>query len=211
MIPTEMVIPKLLRALIAAITITSFVFLFIVLAIVNLFNQIAIIPSALGLLLIIVFLSTGCRCDGTKRMLVNMLGGFSLREFIQIVPQNGKCPEIRFGYRFFGHRFYYVRAPLDCISEVVWSTGQVSYQAQRDMNDWSVVVWFEGADSKWFSKPPGKSGSDRDLIIVGFSGPRSRIEKFGMEIVEFLRQAGAALVEKENGQGFVRLRGTDRA
>jgi hypothetical protein len=204
----ELAVPQSVRevvgTLIGAIVVTAFLLFFIFLGIYNLFNGIAIIPSLIWLLLVGSVLIGFCKEKGSKQFATEILGAFSLKQFVQTICRENGQNEIQFGYWMFGHRFLYLTVPAEKIDHVNWHTGQASHMAKRDVNDWSVAIWYEHGDPIKSQKEHWRKNPDQEVYIVGHSGRKQEIETFGLALVEFLRKSGATLVQGENGCTFVR-------
>ena len=207
MIPSqEMTIPKSGAEVTFHFVITLIVVVFVVLAIVDIFIGIALIPSCIWIALVTMIIwSEGRKQGGFRRFLTNRLGDLFGRHFAEIPAQDLQSREIRFGYELLGHRFLNQTINIDRIETVEWKTGQATDMAGRDMNDWHVCLWYDHCDPaksekqhKWYRKP------DQDLYVVGPSTQKNEIEALGMELVAFLRAAGAALVQSEKSNCFVR-------
>ena len=117
----ELAVPKSVRevvgAVIGAIVGTVFLLFFIFLGIYNLFNCMAIIPSLIWLLLVGWVLIGFRREKGSKQFATEILGAFSLKQFVQTIRRKSDQNEIQFGYWMFGHRF--------CISRFPWTESSV--------------------------------------------------------------------------------------
>lgn len=207
-IDTEMEIPK--EGGIPGLTVCySIVVVFVGFAIFNLSHPystplVGLIAS--GMWLVIVSAVSVSRCideGGPYQFLVNRLGRFAAKQFVQIAPPDGKDTSVVcFGYRIRGRRFYYLKIPIDGIISVYWNTGQASSMAGRDMNDWSVALWYDTirVKTKSGASPPRKPQA---VYIVGPSGPKEGIETFGLSFVGFLGNAGAMFSQTEDRREFL--------
>jgi hypothetical protein len=140
---------------------------------------------------------------GPNQFLINRLGTFAGRQFVQIQRHPGETPNVGFGYMMGGRRFDYFRLPLRGIESVEWSSGQATALAGRDMEDWNVFVWYDtGLVIRRFPRLVRTRG--RWVYCVGDSGPKEKRAEFGRRFVDFLRDAGADLVETEEGRKHVR-------
>ena len=204
----EMTVPKSLDTMVGAIVATAFLLFFIILGVFNLFNQIAIIPSIIWLMLIGMWLHAGGKEKGFRRFAIDVLGYFSLNQFIRTTSRESGHNEIQFGYKIFGCRLFYLTIPLNKIESVNWSTGQATSMTGRDMNDWHVFIWHDHdnpAKSQRKAKLPYPlPHPDQDVYGVGPSGRKQEIEAFGHAVVDFLRNSGATLVQGNNECTFVR-------
>jgi hypothetical protein len=203
-IGSEMPIPKPKGQIIGAWIFTAFILFFVILALSNLVNSDAIVYSIIWLLLVAGVIWSFCRDEGIRRFLVNLLGNFASKHFAQSISADEHHAEIRFGYQFLGHRFFYMAIPIDKIETVEWSTGQATDLAGREMNDWHVVLWFDHDDPARSQKQQMLGKPDQDVYIVGPHGSREKTAAYGQSFLDFLRQAGATLVPGENECSFVR-------
>jgi len=162
----------------------------------------ALAASALWLLLVgfvaITVLVVTVREIGWKQCAINRLGDFSGKHWVRVLKGEDGQMRVTFVYRIFTCDFDLLILEARGIRKVDWSTGQATHFAGRDMNDWSVVIRF---DSKAIRKT--RLGFINDLYIVATQGPRTRVEAFGRELVEFLHLAGLEFLEDKSGRGFV--------
>jgi hypothetical protein len=186
--------PQPFRAIIGRFLFEAFVCFFVVLAIHNLFNGVGIIASSLWLLLVGAVLFSFCKLHGIGMLLTGALGAFARKQFAWAFPTAAGQTEIRFGYQIFGVRHFYFAPPAGNIESVNWRTGQASAMAGRDVDDWSVALWYDPRDT---DKIPGKvklRKLDQEVYIVGLSGPRNKVAAFGQKFLTFLSDAGVRLV-----------------
>ena len=200
----ELPVPKSKRAVLGAIVLTTFILCFTSLAIYNLFSCVGIVPSMLWLVLVGTVLVGLSKSKGYKQFAIDILGAFSSKEFIQNVRSQDGRNEIQFGYRFFRHRFVYLGIPVEKIEHVHWSVGQLSDRTGRDMNDWSVAVWYDHGDPAKSERNRKWHYPDQDVHRVGPTGRKNEIAAFGHLLLDFLRKAGANLMQGENDCTFVR-------
>jgi len=123
---SELAIPNSRASVIGAIVLATFILLFVVVAVHNLADGTAPIPSILWLLLVGTVIGGMCKERGIRRFLINLLGAYALRQFIWTLPKGNGATEIQFGYRLLGHRFAYFGVPVNRIDSVEWHTGQAS-------------------------------------------------------------------------------------
>ena len=165
-------------------------------------SGLAIVASALWLLLVAVVIGVLLYADGPRQAMVNLLGQFSRKHFVALLPAGGEHQRIGFGFQIFGLKFYRLLADLGGVAMVDWSSGQGSHFARKDIGDWDVAVWV----SRDSIRGTGPRGLGRDAMIVylvGFCHPRPVVESFGRELVEFLQRAGVDLrPEGEMGKRF---------
>ena len=117
-LPPELAIPKSRREVIGVIAFEVFILFFVLLAVHNLFQRVAIIASILWLLLIVAVVWSSCRKDGVKRFLIELLGAYSLKHFVRVVPPESGPARFRSGIGFFAIVFCTLRSPS--IRSKVW-------------------------------------------------------------------------------------------
>jgi hypothetical protein len=159
---------------------------------------------AAGIWMLMVGASLWATCDddggcGLFQFLINRLGAFAGRQFVQIQRPAGESPVVGFGYWIGRHRFYYFRIPISGIDEVHWSTGQATALAGRDMDDWLVCVWYD-TESVIGRFGRGFFRGGQGVYCLGESGPKEKTAEFGRRLVAFLREGGADLVEMKEGK-----------
>lgn len=139
------------------------------------------------------YLGGSCRDEGgPPRYLITYFCRYSREHFADSVSGNYGLAVIRFGYRLFGLRLYYQKLAVHKIESVEWSTGQATHMAGRDMNDWTVGIWYDHDDPRNSIK--GRKlqrwKPDQDICIVGPSGPKAHSESQGQALLGFLKRQG---------------------
>ena len=190
----EMRIPKRRAEIIGRIFIAAFVAFFVALSVFNLVNRVAVISSAIWLLLVTAVIFAICRVEGIGKFLRDLLGGFASTQFVERVTAETRLTEIRFGYQLFGRRYFYLKLPVGKIEGVDWTTGQAGA--------WHVGLWFDHDDPARHEE--GSRKPDQDVYIVGPCGWKEETEALGLSLVDFLCNAGASLVRGEDKCSFVR-------
>jgi hypothetical protein len=189
----EMPIPKVRSEAVFQCVIFSVVACFTFIASINLSRGEALIASIIWIALVTVATWTACKeAGGWRGFLINHLGDVLGQRFIESVPGS-----IRFGFQCLGHRFIQRSIPLDKVKAVEWTAGQATSMAKRDMNDWTVWLWFEhgnAAKTEAMRKWPGRN-PEQDLCGIGPSDRKKRSEMLGLSVVGFLREAGVDLVQ----------------
>lgn len=203
---SEMPIPKPRGEIVAAVIMAAFVLFFVVLAIINILNGVAFIASILWLALIGFIIYAGSQTEGLGGFLIDLMGAFAFKHFVERIAEDEGCERVRFGFRLLGHRFYDRGISVGKIESVEWHTGQGSHMAGRDMNDWHVGVWFDHGDA---DRSRDKQESrllkpEQDVYCVGPSSKKAVTAAFGLELVAFLRQAGVDLVPGKDDSTYVR-------
>jgi hypothetical protein len=184
----------------AIVFVGGFVGGFVALAVDNLIHYrtaplLGLVPSVLWLALVAFVVVMTLVEIGVWGSLVACLGEFSRRHFAEAIRDGGRNV-IGFGFVLLGRKFYYLRIQRGQVVSVVMNTGQATAMAGRDMNDWSVVVWYrEPRGTPRFGFRAGE-----DVYIVGPAGAKQQTAQFFAGFVEFLRAAGVELHpgEREN-------------
>lgn len=205
---SELPVPKTKRAAIGAVVgmimLTAFISFFVLLAIYNLCNLTAIIPSTLWLLLVGFVLGGFIKTDGCKRIATDILGAVSRKEFIRTICSENGTTDFQYGFRMFGRWFAYFTVTVEKIETVNWNTGQGSSMAGRDMNDWHVAVWYDHNDPAKSQKDHLLKKPDQDLCIIGMSGTKAETAAFGHSVLKLLRESGASFAQGENDCTYAR-------
>jgi hypothetical protein len=152
--------------------------------------------SVLWLALIAFVLVLGVWQTGLSGSVVGLLGMFSRRHFADARPTDDGTV-IGFGYQLFGRRFYYLREQITSLDV---STGQATAHAGRDMNDWSVALWYLPEAGPTHGPWPG--GRNDEVYIVGPARGRADAIEWLAEVVAFLRAAGVNLEPGEDDTEF---------
>jgi len=200
-----MTIPKSRGEILWTGFLSLIVVVFAFLAVLNLANHIAIIPSFIWLLIIAWILWSGCRdAGGVRRYLIDWLAAFAGRRFAHFPHEDTHQPRIRFGYELFGRHFYQKDIEFDRIESVEWSPGQATSMAGRDMEDWSVALWYDHGDSEKSKKHHMLRKPDQDVYIVGPSRRKEDTASLGTDFVSFLSGVGVLLIRGEGDNVYVR-------
>jgi hypothetical protein len=197
-------IPRHGGAIVGAYALLAFLLFFVSLAIYNLVHGDGIIPSTLWLLLVGAVLFGFYSERGIQKIAIGILGAFACRQFIWATRRVDGCNEIQLGYQIFHRRFIYLSIPVENIERVHWSAGQASHVAGRDVDDWSVALWYEHGGVETSRRPQKRSRADQEIYIVGESGRKDEAAAFGRRVVDFLRDAGTPLLPGKDDCTFVR-------
>lgn len=205
----ELRVPRTRRdvvgTVIGAILAMAFPLFFAWLAIYDLLNSIAFIPSILWLALVGFIIFVLWKEMGPKKVLIEIAGAFAPKQFVWVNPRGDTRKEMHYGYQVFGHRISYWKIPADKITEVYWNTGQASHMAGRDMNDWHVVIWYEHGDpAKMLKREKYSKNPDQDLYLVGPSGKKENTAAFGRSLLDLLQKSGVLLSQGEDDCHFKR-------
>jgi hypothetical protein len=186
----------------ALLFVGGFVGVFVALAVDNLINYrttplLGLIPSALWLALVVFVAGGTLIWIGAWASLVACLGEFALRHFAE-VWRDGERTVIGFGFTLFGIRFHYLRIEREQIVSVNMNTGQATAFAGRDMNDWSVLLWYSDPNRRL--RRGHVEGIREEVYIVCTPGAKVKASELFAQFVVFLRAAGVELQpsEKEN-------------
>lgn len=181
-------------------------------AVLGLRQGTAMIPSLIWLALVMVpaglAVISAWKEVGLWRLLTDRLAVFVGNSFaLYRSSEQPSC--IRFGYRLFGWPVFQLDVPIHSIKAVKWSTGQATALAQRDMDDWQVVLWFDHGNPERSRRRSFHSKPEQEPYLVGRNGRKTVIESFGLEFVAFLRQAGADLIPGDADNVFIQPRAED--
>jgi len=181
------------------------VVVFAILAVLNLANRVAIIPSVIWLLIVSWILWSGWRdAGGIRRCFCDWIAIFAGRRFAMSANDDAGQPSVRFGYELFGRRFYERTIPLYRIESVEWSPGQATSMAGHDMKDWSVALWYDHGDPEKSKKHHMLRKPDQDVYIVGPSRPKEDTAALGEDFLSFLRAIGSTLLRGDTDSVYIR-------
>lgn len=206
----ELPVPKSIRAVIGsfvgAMFLSVFILFSVLLAIYNLCTWTAVIPSTIWLLLVGFVLGSFIKTDGWKKFATDILGGFAREEFIRTIHLGSNEPCLQYGFKMFGQRFPYFTVVVKKIESVEWSTGQASHFAGKDMDDWSVLVWYDHCDPAKSQRARSYNSRkpDQDLYGIVMSGKKETTAVLGHALIDLLRDAGVKFSQGENDNSFVR-------
>jgi hypothetical protein len=117
----------------------------------------------------------------------------------------GTVQDLHFGYELWGRRLHYLEISAGHVESVYWGPGQGTAMAGRDMNDWSVVMWYDDIPGCRKVNPSFKPGLE--IYIVGPTRHREATEILGLAFIEFLHAAGATLIETREKDRLLYARG----
>ncbi|MBL8814516.1 MAG: hypothetical protein JNL58_00700 [Planctomyces sp.] len=181
---------------VAAIIGYSFLLYFSYLAIRNLFliPQLSLLlrmASLLWLLLVLTGVILSIVDDGgIRQFLINRLGAFSNRQVVRATPE-GSAETISFGFLMFGRFLSYLVIDVRAISSIGWHSGQGTAMAGRDLNDWTVVIWYHSPRTQDTRSYPEMRVEE--VFVIGEYGTKASAEAFGSNLVEFLKSVGIEL------------------
>jgi len=197
----ELVIPTLLGGAGCATVSCGIILFFVAVAIFNLAMYHTtpgwgITLSIIWLAIVALGISAGCLGNGLARQFViESAEWFSRRRFAVIERYELGSAVICLAYELFGRRITTLRARAAGITSVTWSTGQASHMAGRDVDDWSVMMWFD-QDSALTPRPRQYGMKRSDCKIIGPPQRREDADELGGAFVELLARAGVALEER---------------
>jgi hypothetical protein len=197
-------IPKPWQHIAFAWGVTAFVLFFVLVAIGDLLIGVAWIPSLLWLGFVCFQIYGIYKDEGLRGTIVGFLSCFSGSHFADTTNDEAWEKEVRFGFRLLGHRFCCQKIAIQRIETVEWSPGQATGMTGRDVDDWSVKVWFDHGDRDRSERRKYARKPDQDIYIVGPSRSKGLTFAFGRELLSFLIHAGAVLEQGDNDHTFVR-------
>ena len=137
----ELLVPKARFERIAAIVGTAIIVTFLVLAAKNLFQETAVVPSLIWILLVVFVVISNVRQSGLSSFAAGVLGAFSRKQVLIVsTAEEGRVLEV--GSKFLSWNVIEHRVPASDLVTIRCSAGQASDLAGRDVNDWSVVLWY---------------------------------------------------------------------
>jgi hypothetical protein len=167
---------------------------------------VTLVAAGIWVLMVAGFIAGALIDDGgcsPLQFLINRMGVFSARQFVLIERPLEAPPVVSFGYRVGKHRLFYFRLRLDGIDSVEWSSGQATAIAGRDMDDWSVFIWYDpGLIVRRFPRLIRSRG--RSVHCIGDPGPKEATAEFGGRFVALLRAEGADFEKLQEGRKHVR-------
>ena len=160
------------------------------------------IASLVWLGLVYLLVSMPLRDEGgVGPYFINRLGAFSSHHFARIFPGKGQTSWLAIGYTLWGRDYYYRHLETADLSSVDWHAGQGSSMSGRDLNDWSVVVWYHDENRPARKFYPG--ARNEELLIVGPQGSRAEVTAFGQQLVKFLIESGVSLTPGSDACEFI--------
>jgi hypothetical protein len=129
--------------------------------------------------------------------LVNRLEPFASEHFTELQFQQKGSPLLCFGYRFAGRARYLLKVRIKGVTQLNWSAGQASALRGEDMDDWSVVLWFQKEHVVHNTAP------HYGLRIIGPCGQLATAKALGGQFLGFLSQSGLKFEPAEQQNSFV--------
>ena len=180
-------------------------FVFVLLALYNVFTGVALVASSLWLAFVTLQIWWTYQEDGGfRQFLINRLGGLSGQQIVEVDLANVQPRSLHFGFELHGRCFIQRTIPLDGVQSVKWSTGQATDLAGRDMNDWHVWLRFNRDEPAKTEKRRTPRKRDLDLYGIGSPAHKDKTEALGLSVVAFLRDAGIDLIPRKNLTRYVR-------
>jgi hypothetical protein len=182
-----------------------FVLIFVLVATGNMFYLrhipiLATLASVAWLFFVFMVVVTNVREEGgVRQYVINRMGIYAGHQFVRAEP-NEDAISISIGYLLFGQTLNYLRIPACAITSIQWSSGQGTAMAGRDMNDWSVAIWYHHPNGPRRKPFPGVR--DEENFLIGPSGPKEEVEAFGKQLVAFLTRIGVELTVGRDDREF---------
>jgi hypothetical protein len=168
------------------VTIGCSVFMiFVVLAVRNLFTGTEFIASTLWLLLLGFVATSNIRESGWRSFFLGVLGAFASRQVL-VVRRSDDSRSLGIGFRLFRFSVIQHRVPAHDIVSLSVHTGQASDLANRDVNDWSVGLWYLHHDDK----RRGTRRPGQEVVIIGPARAKPDSETLARRIAGFLDVSG---------------------
>ena len=175
MVP-RLIIPRARRDVVVVVIGMTIVATFFALAVWNLLREIAVISSTLWLLLVALGIVNGIREWGLRGFVAGTLGAFSRYQVLVVRDPS----TLETGFRLFGLDIVEHRIAAEDLIAIRWNKGQASDMAGRDVNDWSVLLWYRDP------KADGKQA----VLPIGSARAKAVTEELGRRIIAFLDQTG---------------------
>ena len=119
---------------------------------------------------------------GFSNFLSNRMEVFASDHFVQL-EYDQEEPLLIIGYRLGKTTRYSLKMKASGITRVGWSAGQGSSRTGQDLDDWSVVLWYEeGA--------PVLDTWNLGLRILGPEQAKEKAEALGQQLLHFLESSG---------------------
>lgn len=160
-----------------------------------------VVAAVFWLALVIFVAGAALYVLGPRALFAVLLGRFSLRHFVEAEGEGGRIV-IRFGFELNACRYCRFRVEGEQLIAVEMGTGQATELAQRDMDDWSVALWYR-TQRRWHRSRQPRYHDDEDVYIVGASGPKQDTAQFLAVFIAFLRAAGVELRPGEGENEFL--------
>lgn len=149
--------------------------------------------SSVAWVLIVTFglLAAIVEVGGVGRWLIQMIGVFSRRAFLEVVTKDEGSGLLRYGFTLAERRFFCLRINVARIGIVNWGPGQASDWRGRDMDDWTISLWCDRSDtpSTWDLR----SLHDKVGHTIGPHMSAADADSLGTDIISLLRDAGVEL------------------
>ncbi|HSY48813.1 MAG TPA: hypothetical protein VLC46_08385 [Thermoanaerobaculia bacterium] len=189
---SELRVPKGVGVLIAAVLGSSVIGTFLTLAARNLFHGVAVLPSALWILLLTFVAGAGIRESGLRGFCVATLSAFSRSQVLRVSTNCGEQKVLEIGFRLFNRTVIERKILADDLADIRWNTGQASDMAHRDVGDWSVVLWFwhRDHDRETREKQLGLRRPGQAALIIGPARAKRVTEELGSRVLKFLNESG---------------------
>lgn len=168
------------------------------LALSNLINRVALLPSAVWIALMLFVLTVNIREAGFRPFCTSLLAAFSRRQLLRVCSgPDGSTLEV--GFKFLGSKVVQRRIQAGDLVALEWKTGQASEMAERDVGDWSVIVWYRHGDStrEIAERERGLRRPGEVPLIIGPARPRQITESLAHRTLAFLHDSGIAVPHEQ--------------
>lgn len=163
-------------------------------ALSNLVNQVAMLPSGLWIGLVSFLLIVNLREVGFRAFCISLLAAFCRRQSLRVRAATDG-PELEVGFKLLAVNVVERRIPADDLVTIEWNTGQASDMAGRDVGDWSVLIWYRHRDfaREARERELGRRRPGEAVLAIGPPQPKQIAESLGHHVLAFLHNRGIAV------------------
>jgi len=187
----ELMVKKGRGELVAAVFLTVVIVTSLRLAIKNLIDHVAVLPSAIWIVLVLSVTLSNLRASGIWKFHLTILSAFSRYQLLR-VSAHPQQPTLEIGFTLFGLPFVELRIAGDDVVCVYWHSGQATEMSGRDANDWSVFLRYRHHDAQKEMKERerGRKWPGQSLIVIGPARSKGITEALGNRVLDFLSASG---------------------
>jgi len=187
----ELMVKKGRGELVAAVILTAVIVTSLRLAIKNLIDHVAVLPSAIWIILVLSVTLSNLRASGIGKFHLTILSTFSRYQLLR-VSAHPLQPTLEIGFTLFGLPFIELRIARDDVVCVYWHSGQATEMSGRDANDWSVFLRYRHHDAQKEMKERerGRKWPGQSLIVIGPARSKGITEALGNRVLDFLSASG---------------------